>query len=84
MYTTKFIFHWKNLSTISWIFCLPSCTGEPDCPGIAYEALRDLMVALQREGIKDQLSSLIAHVVECDSEEDITTYGVSTSCMDSQ
>ncbi len=35
------------------------------------------MAALQADEIKGQITSLVAHVAECDSVEEILSYGVS-------
>ncbi len=61
------------------IFMLLSCIGKPSCPGDVYEVLRNVMVALQADEIKGLITSLVAHVAECDSVEDIQSYGVSTN-----
>ena len=53
--------------------------GKQSCPGDPYEVLRTVMGALQADEIKSQITSLVAHVAECDSVEEILSYGVSTN-----
>lgn len=50
-----------------------------NCPAGSYEALNDLMAAIQKGEYLDKIGLTAAHVAECDSVDQVQLFGVSTA-----